>query len=308
LFGVILDDKLASSSPSINIKKTPDVLVLTDFDEKRTEFSSVFTQFTVEDLANFIKTKIVPLIDDLTPESYRFYIEQKLPLSWIFINPNDVQKAQLYQNISPLAKQFQGSINFCFCDGIKYQQQAQALGLSSSLPGFVITSAAGSEKYVYGGDDLTTTSANLKSFIDDFIAGKLEETIKSQPIPEQGSENDVVIVVGSTFDKIVRDPTKDVLIELYAPWCGHCKNLAPIYEQLAQNFKPIESVVIAKMDATENDATGIKVEGFPTLYFFPANSNNNKMIKYDGENTLAGLTKFIQKNAAIKFTLPKTDL
>ena len=43
----------------------------------------------------------------------------------------------------------------------------------------------------------------------------------------------VKVVVASTFDEIVNDPTKDVLIEFYAPWCGHCKSLAPKYEELA---------------------------------------------------------------------------
>ena len=42
------------------------------------------------------------------------------------------------------------------------------------------------------------------------------------------------VVVGETFNQIVNDPTKDVLIEFYAPWCGHCKSLAPKYEELAE--------------------------------------------------------------------------
>lgn len=42
------------------------------------------------------------------------------------------------------------------------------------------------------------------------------------------------VVVGETFDEIVNDPTKDVLIEFYAPWCGHCKNLEPIYRELGE--------------------------------------------------------------------------
>ena len=41
------------------------------------------------------------------------------------------------------------------------------------------------------------------------------------------------VVVGKNFDSIVNDPTQDVLIEFYAPWCGHCKSLAPKYEELA---------------------------------------------------------------------------
>ena len=42
------------------------------------------------------------------------------------------------------------------------------------------------------------------------------------------------VVVGQTFDEIVNDPDKDVLIEFYAPWCGHCKNLEPIYKELGE--------------------------------------------------------------------------
>ena len=42
------------------------------------------------------------------------------------------------------------------------------------------------------------------------------------------------VVVAETFDEIVNDESKDVLIEFYAPWCGHCKNLAPKYEELGQ--------------------------------------------------------------------------
>lgn len=45
----------------------------------------------------------------------------------------------------------------------------------------------------------------------------------------------------------------DVFIEFYAPWCGHCKSLAPKYDALAEKLAGISSVVIAKIDATENE-------------------------------------------------------
>jgi protein disulfide-isomerase A6 len=46
----------------------------------------------------------------------------------------------------------------------------------------------------------------------------------------------VITLTDTTFNEIVLDPEKDVLVEFYAPWCGHCKNLAPVWESLAKTF------------------------------------------------------------------------
>ncbi len=55
------------------------------------------------------------------------------------------------------------------------------------------------------------------------------------------------VVVGKNFDEIVNDDTKDVLIEFYAPWCGHCKSLAPIYEELGEKVCGSVVVVVVLM-------------------------------------------------------------
>jgi len=128
-----------------------------------------------------------------------------------------------------------------------------------------------------------------------FVDGKLSATVKTQEPPADNS-GPVKVVVGKTFDSIVLDDSKDVLVEFYAPWCGHCKSLAPKYEELGKMFLSEPSIVIAKVDSTEND-TPAAIKGFPTLIFYPA-GNKAKPITYSGERNEDAMAKFIRENAS----------
>ncbi|CAA6654374.1 unnamed protein product [Spirodela intermedia] len=97
------------------------------------------------------------------------------------------------------------------------------------------------------------------------------------------------------FDEIVLDGTKDVLVEFYAPWCGHCKSLAPTYEKVATAFKMEDDVVIANIDADQYKDLAEKygVSGYPTLKFF---SKSNKAGEdYDGDREVADFVNFINE-------------
>ena len=60
-------------------------------------------------------------------------------------------------------------------------------------------------------------------------------------------------MVGLNFEEIVKNSDKDVLVEFYAPWCGHCKALAPKYDELALRVNRNKNLVIAKIDSTKNE-------------------------------------------------------
>ena len=96
------------------------------------------------------------------------------------------------------------------------------------------------------------------------------------------------------------DVTKNVLVEFYAPWCGHCKKLSPIWDQLAADFKDVQGLTIAKMDATANEVDGVDIRGYPTLKFYPKGSKNAP-IDYDGGRELEGFKTWLnEKSAAVK--------
>jgi len=107
----------------------------------------------------------------------------------------------------------------------------------------------------------------------------------------------VTILTPSNFDEVVNDPTKDVLVEFYAPWCGHCKKLAPDYEIIARAYENEPSVVIANIDADAHKeiAGRFEVTGFPTIKWFPKNDKAGE--RYDGPRDIDSFISFVNRNA-----------
>jgi len=132
-------------------------------------------------------------------------------------------------------------------------------------------------------------------FIDEFLSGDADAYVKSQKAPKNNLKNPVKIATGMNFDELVNQDDKDVMIEFYAPWCGHCKSLEPKYTELGEKLKSEENVIIAKMDATANDYDRQKwaVSGYPTIYFKPAGKTATL---YEGAREVDALYQHIKKN------------
>merc|ERR1711997_1379650 len=144
-------------------------------------------------------------------------------------------------------------------------------------------------------DDLSSDA--ITAFVNGVLDGSIARHLKSEEIPDN-SNNAVKVVVGKNFEELVKDPTKNVFVEFYAPWCGHCKSLAPIWDELGEKYKDHENIVIAKMDSTLNEVPMAKVRGFPTIKLFKA--GDNEMVDFKGERTLEGFVKFLEPEAEEK--------
>jgi hypothetical protein len=78
------------------------------------------------------------------------------------------------------------------------------------------------------------TTATIAKFTEDHTAGKLFEYVKSEEVIEDDDmdPDDARVLVGDNLEKYAFDETKDVFVDMFAPWCGHCKKLEPIWRDL----------------------------------------------------------------------------
>lgn len=106
--------------------------------------------------------------------------------------------------------------------------------------------------------------------------------------------SDVITLTADNFQELVMGSEDHWLVEFYAPWCGHCKNLAPEWEEAAQ--KLAGSVKLGMVDATvhESLAQKYKIQGFPTIKLWPAGTKG-KPKDYQGPRDAQGIVEYALK-------------
>lgn len=129
----------------------------------------------------------------------------------------------------------------------------------------------------------------------------IKSFVLSGLVAAAAAKSAVLDLIPKNFDKVVLKSGKPTLVEFFAPWCGHCKNLAPVYEELALAFEYAkDKVQIAKVDADAERDLGKRfgVQGFPTLKFFDGKSD--KPTEYNGGRDLESLSSFITEKTGVK--------
>jgi len=268
------------------------VILLKKVDDPKVVFDG---EITSEAIVRFVKTESLPLVIEFNHESAQkiFGGEIKNHLL-VFIGKSHADVEKITGAARDVAKGFKGKVLFVTVDTDEddHQRILEFFGMKKTeLPAMrLIHLEEEMTKYKPSTDEMTAES--MKSFVQDLVDGKLKPHLLSEDIPEDWDKNPVKVLVSKNFDSVAFDKTKDVLVEFYAPWCGHCKQLMPIYEELAMKYKDHESIVIAKIDSTANELEHTKIQSFPTIKLYQ--KGDNKVVPYEGPRTLAGFIEFFE--------------
>ena len=271
------------------------VTVFKKFDDLRNDLTESFTE---ESLTTFISSNSTPKVMKFDEKCAQLIFGKATPGIFFYRDPNASDAAKWQEMATALSERLGGKLKVIvtgITDGLE-QRLAEYIGVKTEdLPSVRIhDTRTDLKKYTLSGE---VTTESIDKFVSDWESGKLEPSLKSDEIPATNDEP-VKILVGKNFHSIVMDTTKDVLVEFYAPWCGHCKKLSPIYDELALKLKTSNpNIVIAKMDSTTNEVAEVSVQGFPTLKFWPK-GNKSAPMDYSGERDFNGFMAFLEKNAS----------
>lgn len=224
----------------------------------------------------------------LTADNFKEYIptDRTIPTLVKFYAPwcgHCKSLAPIYDEVAKAFSKFKGKVQLAHIDCDDNKELCQEYNVSGYPTLSWFGKGSGEAESYSDGRDLES--------LTEYITKK---TGLSLPKPMSS----VVVLTPENFDEIVYDPKKNVLVEFYAPWCGHCKSLAPIYEKVATAFANEPDVVIAKIDADTHKSIKEKVEvsGFPTIKFFGPNSSKDSE-EYSGGRTEEDFVKFINEKA-----------
>lgn len=269
------------------------IALLKQFDDKRADFDGA----DKEALVAFVKAEQLALVNEFSdktaPKIFGGDLKQH---NLLFAAKSGADFDTILAAYTESAKEFKGKLLFVLvdCDVEDNKRVMEFFGITDDdCPSMrVINMEKNMAKYAPTTDGMTV--ADITGFVNGVLDGSIERHLKSEEVPDN-TNNAVKVVVGKNFDDVVLDKTKNVLIEFYAPWCGHCKSLAPIWDELGEKYKDHENIVIAKSDATANEFADVEVQGFPTIKYFPA---DGPMQDYNGGRTLDDFVKFLEPEAA----------
>jgi protein disulfide-isomerase A1 len=286
---------------SLDLEQTHNLVVFRDFDDGRKVLAGE-TALTLDSMKQFLEAVRFPNVMDFDQKSAERIFGAESPAMFYFTDDSNDAGLQKFREF---AGNNQGKILFSYStvtSGLG-ARLAEFLGITNDdAPACRIIKFKGGQLEKFVVDDLS--NEGLTQALTNFLEDSLQAYYKSEPIPETNNEP-VKVIVGNSFEDMVVNSNKFVLLEAYAPWCGHCKKLEPIYTELAEKLSGVEDLVIAKMDATANEHPSLNIQGFPTIKLYKP--GHSEPVDYHGDRSLSDLLQFLETELGRKFDDVKSE-
>ncbi|XP_065561152.1 probable protein disulfide-isomerase A4 isoform X1 [Artemia franciscana] len=261
---------------------------------------------TFKDILNFVEEKGTPLVGLRSKHNIGFkYTERPLVVVYYDVN-YDYQYVKdtefVRKKIVKVAREFTAEhpFQFAISNEEEFAEELKYVGLEDATEDVKVVVYDRQNKFRMNPVD-DFEAEDLLEFLQELIEGKHKPYYRSQSIPKV-QEGPVKVIVANSFQSEVLESKKDVLLEIYAPWCGHCKALEPVYKKLALKMSN-ENLIIAKYDGSANDIPPLfgQIKGYPTIFFIPA-FKKEEFVIYDGPKNYTDLKEFINENSSVFLT------
>lgn len=275
---------------ALDLSNPYSLIVFRDFDDGKRVWGSE-VNFSVREIEDFVNKQSTPLVSHFDEAIAHEIFGNKNTAIVLFC---DIPTSPAMETFKEVALQRKGEFLFSVAkriQGIGGKLAEMANVTTKERPAalrIIEPTGDGIRKYVV--KDLSIEGIN--EAIDDFKLNKLEPHYKSEEIPENDTAA-VKTIVGKNFKKMILDTQDYVLLNTYAPWCHHCKNLDPVLEELAKRLLKHDDLLLSKMDATANEYPGLTVRGYPTLFFYKP--GKKKPIIFESERTFDGILEFLEE-------------
>ncbi|CAL1378094.1 unnamed protein product [Linum trigynum] len=256
--------------------------------------------FEMGKILEFLAYNKFPLVTRLTDLNSVSVYSSPIKLQVMVFGEEDDFK-RLIEPLRQVARKFKSKIMFIYVD-IKDDNLAKPFltlfGLEDSDHALVTAfDNKISTKFLL---EAEPTSGNIEDFCLGLLSGSFPAYYKSQPVPDNKNVS-VLVVVGKTFDELVLNSPKNILLEIFTPWCINCETTSKQVEKLAKHFKGSDSLVIARIDASANEHPKLQVADYPTLLLYPEDDKTNPIklsTKSSGKDLAAAINKHLKSNSS----------
>jgi len=265
----------------------------------------------VQEIRDFITENSLPTVIEFNHENaQKMFKQPNNGKSHLLVFHNRSSDTFLAEKkmLAKVGKDFRQNVLFTSVDVGEedHRRMVEFLGVrhrinNDSLPSMRIVTMKDSGAPVrYRPEDTTVTEDNVREFVTKYVAGEIPREYFTEPLPSDWDSKPAKYLTAINFKSMVLDDTsRPSLVMWYAPWCGHCKKLMKVWDEIGEKFP---SLLVAKIDATVNEIAGLPaVHSFPTIKLY---RQDGTQAEYNGERTVEGLSKFISTDGVYGLAAP----